>query len=353
MPTTKRENFTGREVWFGTDMQENPCWQFQLSQKNISEIDAGLITFKIHTSHWMEMRPEDFPLSSLRSLFDKIAEELESGSGLARLTGLPTETYNEMELRAIWYALGLHIGNPVYQDCNGLLMRDIEDRQEDTDTLQGHHLIMDDDIAFTSSKARTLSNGTLRFHTDRCDVVALLCVHQAKTGGVSKISSSVTVRNLMVERHPELAEALYQPVPRSRLGEEKGGENMFYHLPVFGERDQKFTNHYSKTYIEAAHEMSAAPDITRLQWEAIECLHDISEEVCMKMTMQAGDIQFLNNHVIYHARTAFEDDPSSKTRRKLHRLWLAMPNSRALPVDQAVLWRNTDAGALRGGIAQP
>jgi hypothetical protein len=34
------------------------------------------------------------------------------------------------------------------------------------------------------------------------------------------------------------------------------------------------------------------------------------------------------------------------------RLWLAMPNSRALPKGQEVLWRNIEAGALRGGIAQ-
>ena len=353
MSSLQREIFTGPEAWRGTDMQTSPCWQFALSQNDINEIETGLAVFKTHQCHWSKMESGHFPLPGLKPLLDKIAEELENGSGLARLTGLPSVNYDKMELRAIWYALGLHLGNPVYQDCNGLLMRDIEDRQEDTDTLQGHHLMLDDDKAFTSSKARTLSNGTLRFHTDRCDVVALLCVHQASKGGVSKIASSVTVRNLMVERHPELADVLYQPVPRSRLGEEKGGENIFYPLPIFGERDQKFTSHYSKTYIEAAHEMRTAPDISPLQWEAIDRLHEISEEVCMKMTMQAGDIQFLNNHVIYHARTAFQDDPTDNKARKLHRLWLAMPNSRALPVDQAVLWRNTDAGALRGGIAQP
>jgi hypothetical protein len=31
---------------------------------------------------------------------------------------------------------------------------------------------------------------------------------------------------------------------------------------------------------------------------------------------------------------------------------MAMPNSRALPEDHRVLWRNIEAGALRGGIGQ-
>jgi hypothetical protein len=36
----------------------------------------------------------------------------------------------------------------------------------------------------------------------------------------------------------------------------------------------------------------------------------------------------------------------------LLRLWLAMPNSRALPVGHEVLWGNIEAGVRRGGIGQ-
>jgi hypothetical protein len=63
-------------------------------------------------------------------------------------------------------------------------------------------------------------------------------------------------------------------------------------------------------------------------------------------------MQLLNNHVIYHARTAFEDDESTGEVRLLYRLWLAMPNSRPLPPGHEVLWGSIDAGALRGGIGQ-
>ena len=60
-----------------------------------------------------------------------------------------------------------------------------------------------------------------------------------------------------------------------------------------------------------------------------------------------------NNHVIYHARTAYVDDPASSRDRLLFRLWLSMPNSRALPAGFEALWGRIEAGALRGGIAQP
>jgi hypothetical protein len=35
------------------------------------------------------------------------------------------------------------------------------------------------------------------------------------------------------------------------------------------------------------------------------------------------------------------------------RLWLSVPNSRALPEDHAVLWGDVASGKPHGGIAQP
>jgi hypothetical protein len=70
------------------------------------------------------------------------------------------------------------------------------------------------------------------------------------------------------------------------------------------------------------------------------------------MTLEPGDIQLLNNHVIYHGRTPYEDVDDPDGDRLLYRLWLSMPNSRALPPGFEVLWGSIEAGALRGGIAQ-
>jgi hypothetical protein len=69
------------------------------------------------------------------------------------------------------------------------------------------------------------------------------------------------------------------------------------------------------------------------------------------MSFRPGDIQFVNNHVIYHARRGFEDDAADGGRLLL-RLWMAVPNSRALPDGHEILWRDIAAGALRGGIGQ-
>ena len=205
---------------------------------------------------------------------------------------------------------------------------------------------------FLSSYARTLSNGRLRMHTDRTDVVTLLCVRQAKAGGISKICSSVAIHNAMLERRPDLLELLFQDYWRSRLGEESDKAETVYALPIFGVRDGRFTSHYSLTYIEAAQLAPGVPKMTTAQREAIELLMATAEELSFEMTLAPGDIQLLNSHVTYHGRTPFEDDATSGQDRLLLRLWLTMPNSRALPEGQEVLWGSIAPGARRGGIGQ-
>ena len=121
---------------------------------------------------------------------------------------------------------------------------------------------------FLSSGARTLSPGQLRFHTDRCDVVGLLCVRQAVEGGVSKLASSATVYNEMLKRRPDLHALLCKPIPRSRFGEEAGGEHVAYDLPVFGVRDGKLTSHFSLTYIENAQMLPGVRKLTDAEHEA-------------------------------------------------------------------------------------
>ena len=43
----------------------------------------------------------------------------------------------------------------------------------------------------------------------------------------------------------------------------------------------------------------------------------------LDMEFMPGDMQFLHNHTILHARTAFEDWPEPERKRHLLRLWLA------------------------------
>jgi hypothetical protein len=340
----------GACAWRGDEMARSTRWIRVLDPGALAEIDRALRATRSADIPWHRTTAEHFPLPGLSSLLADVAQELEDGGGLVTLRGLPVDRYAPDEVRQIWFGLGCHLGRPVFQNRRGELMREIRDEGHGVGERYGQIAAGSGPGVVLSSYARTLSNGPLRFHTDRCDVVGLLCGRQARAGGISKLASSVAVHNEMIRRRPELAAALYEDVYRSRFGEEADRHDVVYPLPVFGVRDGKFTSHYSLTFIEIAQMVPGVPRLTALQREAIELLMTLADELSFAMRFEPGDIQLVNNHVIYHARTAFEDDAATGQVRLLYRLWLSMPNSRALPPGHEVLWGAIAPGALRGGI---
>lgn len=341
----------GACVWHGAAMKENPRWIKEFPAVVLEQIDAAVRSVK--DIDWKNVDRNNFALPSAKAFFDDVREELENGSGMVSMRGLDVGRYDAEQLRRIWYGLGSHLGTPMFQNYRGEVMREIKDEGMGVGAKLYGATVDASGKQFLSSGARTLSPGQLRFHTDRCDVVGLLCVRQASEGGVSKLASSATVYNEILKRRPDLHALLCQPIARTRFGEEAGGEHVVYNLPVFGVRDGKLTSHFSLTYIENAQMLPGVRKLTEAEHEALRMLLAVSEEQSFEMRFAPGDIQLLNNHVIYHGRTAFKDDASTGQDRMLMRLWLSVPNSRALPEDHAVLWGDVGAGKPHGGIAQP
>ncbi len=348
-----RQPLPGPWAWHGDSLKSSESWVHALTPCELSELDAALAGLSPRDSCPGPVDKGDFPLPTLGRRLAAIAGDLEGGCGVAKLTGLPVDAYDHLALQVLWFGIGSHLGTPVYQSTDGELMRAICDEGPHVGARYGEVKTDAESGTFLSSRARAMSNRLLRFHTDRCDLVGLLCVQQARSGGVSRVASSVAVYNEMLRRRPDLVERLFAPYYRSRFGEEAGSNDDAYALPIFGTRDGKFTSHYSRTYIESAQLLAHVPKMDAEQWEALDLLHAIAEELCMEMVLEPGDIQFLNSHVTYHARSEFEDDSCAQHKRLLYRLWLSTPDSRALPEGHEVLWRKIGAGQRRGGILQP
>ena len=350
--SSARQPISGPFAWTGEELASNGRWIRAFTSDEIQRIDRALSAYRESGRHWQEAGRNTLPLVDFDALFDDIADELENGLGLFRLRGIPVERYDQEALKAFCLSFGEHLGIPVSQNLEGARINAIEDEGAKSN----EYGIIDDretEGGFRSSRARAFSSAALRFHCDRCDVVSLLCVRQAKTGGHSKIASAVAIHNTMLERRPDLLEELFTDYPRSRFGEEVNDASVFYMLPVFTSKDGTFATHYSRTYVEAAQTNPAVPRLRPEQDEALDLLAEIAQELCYEMTLKPGDIQLLNNHVLYHARDPYEDDAASGQSRLFYRLWLAMPNSRELPESFEVLFGNTDPGTIRGGIWPP
>jgi TfdA family taurine catabolism dioxygenase TauD len=350
MGTMKAEPIVGPEAWLGADMARSTEWIRPVSPTAAAELDAALRGLERRGLVWPRFGRDDFPLPTFSRELSSVLDELERGRGFVLLRGIPVGRYTPDEMKNLYWGVGAHLGRPRYQNAQGELIGDVRDENR----LYGSVRELDPGAAGEprTSRSKARSAGPLRFHTDRVDVVTLLCVRPAAKGGLSKVVSAIAVHNAILERRPDLHALLCQPYYHSREGE-AGGKQKCYAMPIFGMRDARFTSQYSRTFVENAQHIPGVPKLTAAQDEALDLWAEVCEELCYEMALGPGDLQLLNNHVVYHARTTYEDDPAPGRDRFLMRLWLSMPNSRALPEGFEALWGRIEAGAPRGGIAQP
>ena len=323
----------GPDVWTGAEMARRTDWIWRWRSEELAELLDVARTVLAAGQPLERVRLADVPLPVTAPRLAAVARELESGSGLVTLRGLPEDVPAEL-LRAALWAIGLHLGMPVSQSKFGELLGEVKDTGEK--------------LGLPGSRGYR-TGGALRFHTDRCDAVALLCVHQSISGGDSLLVSTPALHNAMLQRRPDLLQLLFEPWFHSRQQEQRPGERPWHHTPIFAVHESRFTSQYSRSYVESAQRYPEVPRLTATQNEALDLLAELADSLALRTRMEPGDIQLLNNHVTYHARTAFVDRDLAE-KRLLYRLWLSMPNSPALPAAFGELWGPTAAGALRGGV---
>jgi hypothetical protein len=350
MPHVLSTAITGPTAWLGREMAARTDWIRPFTAPEIDEIDAALRALERRGVTWPKFGRDEFPLPTLAGAFRTVLDELEHGRGFVLLRGFPVERYTEAQLKTIYWGVGAYLGHHRYQNATGELIGEVRDENRRYGEVREPSM---DPTLGRSSRNKARSAGPLRFHTDRCDVVSLLCVRKAKRGGLSKIVSAVSVSNEILKSRPDLHALLWEDYWRSRQGEEAGGEKKVFPMPIFCLHDGKFTTQYSRTFVEAAQKLPDVPRMTTAQDEALDLHAEMCEELCFTMELEPGDWQLLNNHVIYHGRTHYEDANGADQDRLLFRLWLATPNSRALPPSYLPIWGTTAPGVPRGGIAQP
>jgi hypothetical protein len=329
----------GRSAWTGAELAADPSWVMALPDGAVAEIEAALAGLGGRAPP--RFGGADFRLPRTAPFLRAVAEELEHGRGLVRLTGLDPARYSPADLKRAFWGLMCHLGTPLPQNTTGEILAEVKD-----ETGVGAA------VASGTARARSRSTGPLRFHTDKCDLLALLCASNGIAGGVSRIVSTVAIADAMAERRPDLLAVLHEDFWRARPADEEG-EGMAsrpFPMPVFARGpDGAFTSQYSRTYAEMAQGMPGVPSLTPRQVEAMDMLAALADELCVEMPFEPGQIQLMNQHVTYHGRTAYADDAASGARRNLLRIWLASPLSRALPAGHAGQWGTVAAGALRGG----
>ena len=333
MTTLSPEVLDSPAAWRGREMVAQDVWEYRLTEAEVAEVDAAVAAID---RPLIEVDREAFPLPALGPKLAGLRRELLDGRGFFLLRGLPVRRMSREEAVAAFWGIGAHFGSARSQNAKGHLMGHVKD--------MGLHS-SDPNVRVYQTRERQL------FHTDSVDIVALMCLQPARFGGLSSIVSSVAVHNEMAQSRPDLAAELYEPFFVDRRGEVPEGMKPWFTLPVFNRVDGELTTIYTRRYIESARRFEEVPALTPKQVEALDLFDSLcnSDEFRLDMAFEAGDMQFLCNHVILHDRTAFEDWPEPERRRHLLRLWLCPPEGRRLPEAFAARYGSIRAGD-RGGI---
>jgi hypothetical protein len=343
--TTDLSAIGGRAAWRGSELADSPYWSRSFTDEEIAALDSALATAKDRGITPPRLDRHHFQVPGLSELLAGLCHELEHGCGVVRLTGLPVDRWDPDDLKALFWGLAVNVGTPLHQNTTGEVLAEVKDETGVGLAVTGASA----DGVVPAPRARSRSTGPLRFHTDKCDVLALLCASNGIDGGVSRVVSTVAIHDEIARRSPELFAVLYDDFWRMRPADEEGErEDRLFRMPVFARGPHgEFTSQYSRTYVEMAHAEPGVPPLTEEQVAAMDLLAEVAEELCYEAPFSPGDIQMLNQHVSYHGRTAYHD--GAEGQRVLLRIWLATPFSRALPDRCAVQWGSTLPGALRGG----
>ena len=328
----------GKSNWLAADMADTREWIIQLTPEQLADLDRALQSAKTAGITIDQLTKQSFPLTAFDKLVPEIQDRLENGRGIVVLRGLPAENYSRDDLRLMYWGMGLYLGSAVSQSSKGDLLGDVRNFGQDVNSATGRGY---------------MSKQGLGFHTDTADVVALIVMRTAKRGGRSMICSSVAIRNEIAATRPDLLPELYKPFYWSWKGQEAPGESPYYQQPIYSEHDGKFSCRHIWTHVTAAQEnFPELPRLTDKQIEAVTLVNKLAndERFHLGMMFEPGDIQLLNNHVTYHARTEFEDYEQEDRKRHLLRMWLSMPNTRALSPLMSAIYRDQRAGAVRGGF---
>ena len=316
--TIVRRPITGAMCWRGSDLSACDEWTHSFSDAEVDELETA-VSATVHKPI-EDITPDTFPLPSLAGVLDLVRNELIDGRGFVVLRGLPVRRWShEVTTRAYW-GIGRYIGYPVSQNPEGHLLGHVKDIGGDFNDLQ--------------SRGGYRSRARLPFHTDvAADVVGLLCLRTAKTGGHSSVVSLAAVYNQMLEQRPDLVSELCAAIPRDRRGEVPPGKAPYYTAPVFCLHDGRLTTTFVRRFIDSAPRHAGVPELTAPQIEALNCFENIANDAGLRVDMEftPGDIQLVNNLTTLHARTDYEDFNAPELKRHLLRLWLAVPEGWPLP----------------------
>lgn len=299
-------------AWLGPQLRDEE-FVAKLPPECLAELDAVVAEQRKAPAPTVVLLPEQFRLDACRRLMGEIKPRLDHGLGFVILDRLPVDRWSKQELSDAYWLLGSLLEPPVAQDYARTILYDVRH----------------DGQPYTGETRTALTPEGLDMHNDSSmgeappNYISLLCLQTAKSGGKSSLSSAYAAHNHFLQEHPDLLERLYRPFYRHRQEYQAPGAEKTNYYPIFTIEKGGLRIRFNGRVIRRGYAKSGQV-LDNEGVQAVELLDSFLGDPAHRhdFWIEPGQIQVLNNRVIVHGRTPYQDHDEPEKRRHLLRLWL-------------------------------
>ena len=313
-----KNEISGSLAWKRDDIT-NSDWRIKLPPQVLDELENLISFLRVNPTPLEVLDPKDFDLDACSMFMQTVRDILSDGTGLAIVSKLPTTKFNEDELKQIYWILSNMIARPVAQSFDGRLLYDVIDTGQKIGT----------------RTRGDLTNQELSWHKDYGfnfppPFIGLLFINTAPKGGISRVASMLTAHNILRENHPRYLKRLYEPFWWNRQGEHPEEDNPTHFYPIFSSDGKTVRGRFIKWLLYKGYELMEE-NFDQLGQDAIEKMFDIMSDPVnhLMFDLEPGEIQFMNNFVVAHSRSDYQDKDGSNKKRHLVRIFLRNDGKRS------------------------
>jgi len=293
-----------RAGWRGSELDREALY-WDLTPAHLAAIDELMARIEAQRLAFHAIRREHFSHPALDRDLADLLTQIKNGPGLIIMRGFPVDKYDPERMQAVYWGIGTHFGRGCSQSADGDYL--------------GHVT----NVAKASRGYTT--DRELSLHTDSAEIVGLLCLRDAKEGGLSIYASSLKVHEIIEREHPEYLPILERGFYCDRRGEEAPNDEAVtpYRVPVYSSRNGLLSCRYVRGVIDKG-AAALGTELDAQQKEALACFEEVGrrDDVRFEVMLQPGEASFINNYELLHARTGFVDRDEPGKIRLLYRLWL-------------------------------
>ncbi|KAK3935863.1 hypothetical protein QBC46DRAFT_322591 [Diplogelasinospora grovesii] len=292
-----------------------PPYIVQLGEEDVVEVEEALDSFKDLGLDGDAVSRDKFPLPKLQERLREACLNVHHGQGFAIVRGLDPDTYSVEDNLSLYLGIASYIGDKRgMQDKKGNMITHVTDSKNWSAPHQVRHGIH--------------TNSGLAWHNDMgVDILALHVRANAEIGGQTYVAPAWTICKELSKSHPDVLETLMQPRWPIQISGSPPRHILAPLLQVYEGKIMisldpgRLGLHPATARLNG--NSAVIPDLTDAQRGALDTVAELATNYRLCLDTQPGDMVFINNWALLHARDPYVDPADgARPRRHLVRLWL-------------------------------